>query len=166
MDQPNSTSKKQTSKSTDKSRVIETKPYIDLIKDDRLHLHAVNLNFLLGVGVVPPLIVLIYEYADYYDNLFRYDLLVFSDLATSFGLFKLNPDQHYLPENKQAEIIAREHIWTAGPLHKLVAKVKNNPTLILLPIEITMKLDGEKFAFVGSLLQLAIMFLDQKIQAA
>ncbi len=167
MGQPNSKSN-QTSTSTKNSHAIKTKPCTDLIMaraNNRLRLHAINMNFLLDVGVAPPLTVLIFEYANFY-NMLRYDLLVSSALATSLGLFKLNPDQQYLAECKQAEAIARNHVWTADPLDVLEAEVKKNLTLVLLPIEITMKLDGVDLTFVGSPLQLAIMFLDQSRHAA
>ncbi|HSW71698.1 MAG TPA: hypothetical protein VLH77_06995 [Gammaproteobacteria bacterium] len=143
----------------------ETKSNADLVVThvtDRLNWHSVNTNFLISVGVIPPLAVIIFEYANFYD-LLRYDLIDFA-APVSLGLFR--PDQSYITECKQSEAIARDHILTAGPLDGLEKEARKNPNALLRPIRTTMTLDGIDFTFEGSPLQLAIMLLDQTVQSA
>lgn len=80
---------------------------------------------------------------------------------SNFGFF--NRQENFIGEYKQAVIIARDYIWTAGPLDKLETEIRKNPNVLLPQIRITMQLSEIDFTFEGTLLQLAKIFLDETI---
>lgn len=125
--------------------------------------HIEYMQFLKDKINMPlPLLMLVLEYAYLYDIIF-FDLVVCPTTnVSSFSFFNCR-DKRYSAEYKEAERIAREHVWTAGPLDQLTNEVKKNPNVLLPEIRITMTVSGINFTFEGNLQQLAIIFLDQTI---
>jgi len=156
----------------DKANPDETKNNYDLVVarvTSRLEQYAVNINFLQNIiGMPHVLTLLIAEYVSFYDqDIVNRGLIYFlgqPSLLPSLGLFKINTNS--VPEYVQAEVLAYDHVLTAGPLDKLEKEVRKNPNAVLQPIITTMTLDGVVFTFDASPLQLAIMNLDQTIHSA
>lgn len=162
----------------DKTNPDETKKNYDLVVarvTSRLEQHAVNINFLQNIiGMPHVLTLLIAEYFSFYDQGIVNRGLIYSpgqpqpSLLPSMGLFKVNEDSipGYVQAEMRAEVIARDHVLTAGPLDKLEQEVSKNPSAVLQVIRTTMTLDGVVFTFDASPLQLAMINLDQTIHSA
>lgn len=156
----------------DKTNPDETENSNDLVVArvaSRLQQYAVNINFLQNIiGMPHVLTLLIFQYVSCYDQDIVTRGLLYSPgitgLPSSRGLFSVN--ENSVPGYAQAEAIAYDHVLPAGPLAGLEKEVRKNPNTALQLTRTTMTLDGVVFTFDASPFQLAIMLLDETIQAA